>query len=87
MNYLTVTRPGISFPYSMVSQFLNFPCVDHWNAINRILKYIIKGSPEKGLLYSHNNHTKVICYLDADWAGSLSNRRSTSRYCVSIVII
>jgi len=25
-----------------------------------------------------------LCYLDVDWAGSLSNRRSTSRYCVFI---
>jgi len=47
------------------------------------LKYI-KGSPGKGLLYGHNNHTKVVCYSDIDWPGSLSDRRSTNEYCVSI---
>jgi len=67
----------------VVSQFLNFPCEDHWNAIIRILKYI-KGSPGKGLLYASNNHTKVVCYLDADWVGSSSDRRRTFEYCVSI---
>jgi len=36
------------------------------------------------LLYGSNNHTRVVCYSDADWAGSPSDRRSTSGYCVSI---
>jgi len=85
LNYLTVTRPDISFAVSVVSQFLNSPCEDHWNAITRILKYI-KGSPRKCLLFSHNNHIKVICYSDADWTGSPSDRRLTFSYRVSIGI-
>ena len=40
------------------------------------MKYI-KGSPGKDFLYGHNNHTEV------DWTGSLSDRKSTSGYCVS----
>ena len=60
LNYLTVTRPDISFVVSVVSPFLNSPCEDHWNVVIRIVKYI-KGSPGKGLLYGHNNHTKVVC--------------------------
>jgi len=69
-----------------VSQFLNSPCEDHWNSVIHILKYI-KGSPRKGLLYVHNNHTKVVCYSDADCARSPSDRRSTLGYCVSIDLI
>ena len=69
LNYLTITRPDSSFAVSVVSQFLNSPCEDHWNAVIRIVEYI-KGSPGKGLLYGHKNHTEVICYLDVDWAGS-----------------
>nr|KYP76939.1 Copia protein [Cajanus cajan] len=83
LNYLTVTRPDISFAVSVVSQFLNSPCAGHWNAVIRILKYI-KGAPGKGLLYGYNNHTQVVGYSDADWAGSPSDRRSTSGYCVFI---
>ena len=82
LNYLTVTRFDISFVVSVVSQLLNFPCEDHWNAFIHILKYI-KGSLEKGLLYGSNNHTRVVCYSNVDWAGS-SIRISTSAYCVSI---
>ena len=40
LNYLTVTRPDIYFAVSVMSQFLNSPCVDHLNAFTRILKYI-----------------------------------------------
>jgi len=56
----------------MVSQFLNSSCVDHLNAVTRILKYI-KSSPGKGLLYGHNNYTGVVRYTNADWAGSPSD--------------
>jgi len=65
LNYLTVTRHDISFVVSMVSQFLNSPCEDHWNAVICILKYI-KRFPGKELLYGSNNHTRVVCYSDAD---------------------
>ena len=29
LNYLTITRPNISFPVSVVSQFLQSPCDSH----------------------------------------------------------
>jgi len=79
LNYLTVTRPDISFAINVVSQFLNSSCENHWNAIICILKYI-KGYPGKGLLYGSNNYTRVVSY----WAGSPSDRKSTSGYCISI---
>ena len=33
LNYLTITRPDISFAVSVVSQFLNSPCEAHWDAV------------------------------------------------------
>jgi len=56
LNYLTVIHSDISFAVSVLSQFLNSQCEDHWNVVIHILKYI-KGSPRKELLYGHNNHT------------------------------
>ncbi|RVW53098.1 Retrovirus-related Pol polyprotein from transposon RE1 [Vitis vinifera] len=44
LNYLTITRPDISFPVSVVSQFLQSPCDSHWDAVIRILQYI-KSTP------------------------------------------
>ncbi|RVW37668.1 Retrovirus-related Pol polyprotein from transposon RE2 [Vitis vinifera] len=37
LNYLTITRPDISFPVSVVSQFLQSPCDSHWDVVIRIL--------------------------------------------------
>jgi len=44
----------------------------------------IKGSPEIGLLYSHSNHSKIVCYSDTDWTGFSPDRISISGYCVHI---
>ena len=44
LNYLTITWPDISFPLSIVSQFLQSPCDSHWDVAVRILRYV-KGTP------------------------------------------
>ncbi|XP_016509659.2 secreted RxLR effector protein 161-like [Nicotiana tabacum] len=67
----------------MVSQFHQAPCKDQWDAVIRILRYI-KKAPGQGLLYEDKGHTNNVGYSDADWAGSPSDRRSTSGYCVMI---
>ncbi|RVW70757.1 Retrovirus-related Pol polyprotein from transposon RE1 [Vitis vinifera] len=38
----------------------------------------------QGVLYENRGHTQVVGYTDADWAGSPTDRRSTSGYCVFI---
>ncbi|RVW43683.1 Retrovirus-related Pol polyprotein from transposon RE2 [Vitis vinifera] len=83
LNYLTITRPDISFPVSVVSQFLQSPCDSHWDAVIRILRYI-KSTPGQGVLYENRGHTQAVGYTDADWADSPTDRRSTSGYCVFI---
>jgi hypothetical protein len=52
-------------------------------AVNRIIRYL-KGCPGRGLLYKSNGSLRVECYTDADWAGSLDDRRSTSGYCTFV---
>ncbi|XP_019256318.1 PREDICTED: uncharacterized protein LOC109234708, partial [Nicotiana attenuata] len=83
LNYLTVTRPNISFPVSVVSQFMDSPCDSHWDAVVRILRYI-KSAPGKGLLFEDRGHEQIVGYSDADWEESPSDRRSTSGYCVLV---
>lgn len=78
--YLSHTRPDIAYSVSVVSQFMHAPRETHMDAVYRILRYL-KSAPAKGLLFSQNNHTEVEAYTNADWAGSVIDRRSTSGYC------
>ncbi|RVW46185.1 Retrovirus-related Pol polyprotein from transposon RE2 [Vitis vinifera] len=57
LNYLTITRPDISLPVSVVSQFLQSPCDSHWDAVIRILRYI-KSTQGQGVLYENRGHTQ-----------------------------
>ncbi|RVW82003.1 Retrovirus-related Pol polyprotein from transposon RE2 [Vitis vinifera] len=83
LNYLTITCPDIYFPVSVVSQFLQSPCDSHWDVVIHILRYI-KNTPGQGVLYENRVHTQVVGYTDVDWAGSPTDRHSTSEYCVFI---
>jgi len=80
---LTLTRPGISFSVSIVSQFLNSPCVNHWNAVVRILKYI-KSAPGKRLVFTDKGHTNTIGYWDVDWVRDANDKQSSSGYCIFV---
>ncbi|XP_073041799.1 uncharacterized protein [Primulina eburnea] len=78
--YLSHTRPDIAFPVSVVSQFMHSLGSEHFETVYRILRYM-KRTPGKGLLFKRRGHLQVEAYTDADWAGSLTDRRSTSGYC------
>ena len=47
LNYLTIARSDISFPMSVVGQFLQSPYDNHWDAAVRILRYV-KGTLGQG---------------------------------------
>ncbi|XP_019157606.1 PREDICTED: uncharacterized protein LOC109154224 [Ipomoea nil] len=83
LNYLTITHPDIAFPVSVVSQFMQAPTRAHWEAAVRIVKYL-KNAPGKGILYAVRGHMRVEAFSDADWAGSLSDMKSTTGYCVFV---
>ncbi|KAL8146639.1 hypothetical protein AgCh_004391 [Apium graveolens] len=44
----------------------------------------LKAAPGKGVMFTNNKHLGVESYTDADWAGCLDDRRSTSGYCTSV---
>lgn len=67
LNYLTITRPDISYAVSVVSQFLEAPSVPHWDAVTRIVRYL-KRAPGLGILYRRNGNLRVEGFTDADWA-------------------
>ena len=38
LNYLVVTRSDIAYSVSVVSQYMSYPTVDHWAAVEHILQ-------------------------------------------------
>nr|GEW23624.1 ribonuclease H-like domain-containing protein [Tanacetum cinerariifolium] len=83
LQYLTFTRLDISYAVQQVCLFMHDPRKPHFLALKRILRYV-RGTLSYGLqLYSSTTST-LVAYLDADWAGCPTTRRSTSGYCVSL---
>jgi hypothetical protein len=77
--YLSHTRPDLAYAVSVVSQFMHSPNEVHMDAVHRILRYL-KSAPGKGLMFSKHGHLEVEGYIDADWVGSITDRKSTSGY-------
>ncbi|XP_058733252.1 secreted RxLR effector protein 161-like [Vicia villosa] len=78
--YLTASRPDITFAIGVCARYQEEPKVIHLNQVKRILKYV-NGTYNYGILYSHNSNTKLLGYCDADWDGSVDDRKSTSGGC------
>lgn len=58
---LTITRLDLSFALGIVSQFMQKLCIDHWNVVIRILKYL-KKDPGQELLYEDKGNTQTFGY-------------------------
>ncbi|XP_023771989.1 uncharacterized mitochondrial protein AtMg00810-like [Lactuca sativa] len=81
LQYLTITRPDISYAVNQVSQFLAAPTIAHFQAVKRLIRYV-KGTLSFGLTFSRPPTIKLVGYSDADWARCLETRRSTYRYSI-----
>jgi hypothetical protein len=81
LQYLTLTRPELQYVVQQVCLHMHAPWDPHWAAVKRILRYI-RGTMDFGLSLHASTATDIVAYSDADWAGCLDTRRSTSGYCV-----
>ena len=81
LQYVTLTRPDISFSVNKVCQYLNSPTTVHMTAVKRILRYL-HYTQRVGLKINKSLSTLVSAFSDADWAGCLEDRRSTGGFAV-----
>ncbi|XP_042436857.1 uncharacterized mitochondrial protein AtMg00810-like [Zingiber officinale] len=79
--YLTVTRPNIAYVVHVVSQFVTAPTTVHLVAILRILRYL-RGTQFQSLLFPSTSLLELCAYSDADWAGDLTDHKSTTGFCI-----
>eukprot|EP00731_Ephydatia_muelleri_P018948 Em0011g988a len=71
------TRPDIAQAVGAVSKFNSCPTETHLTGVKHILRYL-KGTINLGLKFEKTADSSIIGFSDADWAGDLDNRHSTS---------
>jgi histone deacetylase 1/2 len=83
LQYLTLTRPDLSFSVNKVCQYLHAPMTSHWTTVKRILRYVSDTS-RLGITFQKSRSTLLSAFTDADWAGDLDDRRSTGGFAIFV---
>ena len=78
MYVMVCTRPDIAHVVGVVSRFLANPGKEHWQAVKWILRYL-KGTSRVCLCFGSGKPV-LNGYTDADMAGDVDYRKSTSGY-------
>jgi hypothetical protein len=79
LRYLLHTRPDLAFAVGYLSRFMEAPWEDHLITVKRVLRYVA-GTQGHELHYTkhEDGEPKLIGYSDADMAGDIDTRKSTS---------
>ncbi|KAL5850362.1 hypothetical protein ACOSQ4_008375 [Xanthoceras sorbifolium] len=81
MYAMVCTRPDIAHAVGVVSRFLSNPGKEHWTAVKWIFRYL-RGTSKMCLRFGETNHV-LVGYTDADMAGDVDSRKSTSGYLIT----
>lgn len=83
LQFLTITRPDLSFTVNLVSQYLQAPTIDHFQAVKHILCYV-KSTSAYDLSFSRGSQFLLVDYSDVNWARYVETRRSTYGYAINL---
>ena len=81
--YLTISRPDLSYAVGLESQYMQLPRKPHLDAVRRTLRYV-SATLDYALFYEAGTELQLYGFTDADWAGSVCDRRSTSGFMFSL---
>lgn len=81
LQYLTITRPDLSYVVNQASQFFHTPTDQHFTLVKRILRYV-KGTLNHGLHFFAPTKYMLIGYSNTDWAHCIETRPSTYGYSI-----
>jgi hypothetical protein len=83
LMYMVNTRPDICYAVNILGHFMAQPRQTQWIAANHVLRYL-QGTVGYGLRYASSLDLSLQGYADADWAGSVVDRKSTSGCCFTL---
>ncbi|GJU67672.1 ribonuclease H-like domain-containing protein [Tanacetum coccineum] len=67
LQYLTFTRPDLSYAVQQLCLYMHDPREPHLNAMKHVLRYL-RGTTDIGLQLLWSTTSQLIAYSDADWA-------------------
>eukprot|EP00253_Pinus_taeda_P001709 PITA_01709 len=83
MYAMVCTRPDMAHAMGVLSRFMSKPGKEHWTTVKRIFRYL-RATSDYGLYYQGRPGLDRVLdirgFVDANWAGDLDQRRSTSGY-------
>jgi hypothetical protein len=78
MYAMVCTRPDIAHAVGVVSRYMSNPGKQHWEAVKWILRYL-RGTSDMSLCFAGAD-LKLQGYVDADLAGDVDSRKSTTGF-------
>lgn len=81
LNYLTNTRPDLSYTVQTLSQYMHAPRNTHLSALHHTIRYLA-GTINQGILLKGSDQLKLQAFSDADWGSCIDSRRSVTGYIV-----
>ncbi|GKF02657.1 ribonuclease H-like domain-containing protein, partial [Tanacetum coccineum] len=66
LQYLTFTRPDISYAVQQICLYMHDPREPHFSALKRILRCVL-GTLDYGLQLFSSSTTSLVAYLDAEY--------------------
>ena len=72
-------RPDLAFVTGMLGRYQSNSGSDQWKAVKKVLCYL-QGTKNYMLIFRESDNLEVIGYSDADFAGCVDTKKSTSGY-------
>ena len=83
MYAMVCTRPDIAHAVRVLSRYMSKPRKEHWTVVKRVFRYLC-GTTDHVICYQGRVGPNIVLdvhgFVDADWAGDLNHRISTSGY-------